>query len=349
MLTIDSTILLNAISSVSSLAPDPNVILRSVNSELWLFSKSPSGIAAHLLPAPKMKDFFVIVEVESLKAAIQGRGEVTLSLKEEVLRIKAGSFNASLSPVEGLEEGLELPFLKGHKSKFKGEDSTWLTDAIKAVAVSPTLPTVLPLGIKITSKGSAVVCYDSYKISFIKSKSLVGDSTFVLPLPVVQSLMSIFGKGAFTLVVSESNVLAYNENIRFLTSLPQQDPNSLSISLDAVLERMNTKITDNLITFDSKELSLFLGSLRSIKSSESVSVDVTAEGSKVTLFVQTAKGKIKEVLKNSTPCDIKTAFNLLYLEDSIKKCKDTLKIAIEDNVALITTDRSKMIVGLDNV
>lgn len=349
MFTIDADFLINALTSVSTLAASNVVTLRSIDSELWLFSKAANGVAAHILPAPKLKDFFVIVETDSLRSAIQGRKEVTLLLKDEVLQIKSGSFKVSLTPVEGLEEGYDIPRLKGTKSKFTGEESAWLADAIKAVSITPSIATfMLPLGLKMTSKGSIVTCYDTFKISYLKSKSITGDGTFILPLATIQSLMSVFGKRSFTLVVSDHNILAYDSNTRFLTALPQEDKEN-SISFDAVLERTSTKIGENVLTLGSQDLNLFLTSLRSIKSAEATSVKVEANNSKVTFKVQTTKGSIQETLPNKTPCTLSTSFNLLYLEDAIKKCKEELKISIEESVALITTDRAKMLVSLDNV
>lgn len=349
MLTIESQILLSALASVQTLAPSKAVAFLAIEGSLWLFSKSPEGNAAHLLPSSKMDDFFVVIDPEGLKSAVQGRDKVTLSLIDEVLNIRSDKFKADLSLIEGLTTEYSLPTLRdGARIKLSAEEAAWLTSSVNAVVVTPSLPTGIPLGIKITPKGTFVACYDPYKASYTKSKILKGeDTTFTLPLPTIQAILSVFGKSSFNLRASESHIYASNSAVRFLAALPQVNKET-EVDLAAVVERTRDTLTGEVITLNKNDLTRFVGSLRAIRSSEALSVGMDVEGSKVVLSVQTSKGKIREVLKNATPCSIKAAFNLVYFEDSIKKCKESLKISIKENVALLETDQSKMLVSLDD-
>lgn len=296
---IDAASLLKCVDDVLRLASPAtgNLTVTAKDKALTIASNGFNATASVAVPATPSKSAQFSVQATALRAAIDRKGEVSLTLADAMLTIRASRYSVAIPTFEVIEQS---PFVLENSKKVKvsAEQSVWLTTAIRAVE-SKTNHTKLdwiPTGIKLTAKGAFVTCYEMTKMSWAVSKDITGDVDLVLPTDTLGAIMSVFGKDKFIIETTLGAVSIRNARMTYAASVPTTEG---VIPLEVVYEKHKelAKTKLNSIVLLKDEVLQFMQNAKAVIQKTRGELVIKGDGKKATLSVTTQEGTAKATIK----------------------------------------------------
>jgi hypothetical protein len=166
---------------------------------------------------------------------------------------------------------------------------------------STLLSQAIPLGIKMTEKGTFFSCFDNQRMNFCQDKELKGDMNFTIPLAMFQTMLDTVGQGAFSIRMKGSTVEIKSSMVKANLGLPAEDQNA--ITLESVLEKAKVlaKMKGEMVQLPRENVLKFLANCRAVALKERSEISVNVEGGKATLAVKTYAGELREKFKVEGP------------------------------------------------
>lgn len=273
------------------------------------------------------------VPLQSFRDAIKGRDKLKMMYREGTLTIAAGDYKTALSTVDVMpidnpsdEEGAVEWILET-------EQATWLKESLKKVALKPTsmFSTWMPAGIRITSKGAFVACYDEQHLSWIRDKEIKGDFSCLLPMDVLQSVMDVFHQSKFKISHSKSFVKVHNKTIHLILNTPATDDVR---PVDEVIEKVKSASGAEGVKLKMVKADVvkFLSNARAVVGKERAEIEFepsAKEGKKfLKVLVKTVQGTTSVGLPLTGK--LKEAFRVDhdYFAELIGKCPEDVELTV---------------------
>lgn len=278
------------------------------------------------------------IPLQSLKDAVQGRAKLTLAYKEGTLTISSGRYRTQLSTVDVIPMD-NIPEEENATTwKLTTDQGTWLKDALKKVALKPTslFSTWMPAGIKITSKGAFVACYDDQHLSWIKDKSITGELSCLLPMDVLQSVMDVFHTSSFRITQSRAFVRVSNSQIKLVLNTPAADDIR---PVEEIIEKVKSASSADGVQFTvaKSDLVEYLANARSVVGKERAEIELSvAEGKKraMKVTIKTVQGTSEALLGFTGSLEQPLKVDHDYFSELVSKCADEVCVSVVESAFL---------------
>lgn len=334
---VDSELLNSALKSMMRLAQPEIVNLMFKDDHLILKGAGPSSACKLKLQLEDSVDQTteITVSISLLSSVIEKCKSLELEIAGTVLNVKSKGYTAevlgtedqsiSIIPKEVLSG--DSGFVLGRK--FMNE----LLKVLPKLELKPLLSTYseVPIGIKATSKGTFVACFDFAQSATVFIKEATGDFEFILPsISQFNVMAKELSNQKYKLVITDTTMYAWNDIFQVSLSLPQQEGEQLALSdIVDLVKHLETEKFKNLV-FKTQTIKDFLGRSRSIYDKDSV-FTVKAEGDKAKIELKATVGNTSLITKLGKPID-KTEFqcDLNFFQALVMK-------STSDNISLKIT------------
>lgn len=280
-----------------------------------------------------------VIGSDVLLEALKKRGKVTFEVTSQELILTAASYRANLVIQEG--EAIEVvpkEIREKSKSTLSRETIQWLAESLKVVSLKPQLESdaFLPVAVKITAKGAFIASYDHFHAVFLRTKKVTGDLTTILPSSLVENLFQDFKDHEYDLVVTESNVYAFNKLFSLAIPLPVIDRDNVQ-PVEAVLALADQVISTKgaTVEFASEDLMNVMSNCKSVyaKGAQLQFAFSPKEG-KCVVGTKSSNGIVKASFKAKGRTAVKFAVEFSYFEDLFSKTKGPVVFTIVENSML---------------
>lgn len=314
-------------------APDSgNVTVSSNGKKVFIHSSSETSRCSINVPASvEGKAGTFAISMNALRDATKGRKELGVEYAKTMCRIKSGAYRCELATVDALEiETSEEE--RGTKIEFSGEQAAWVKSAVSTVALKPTalLSSFMPIGLKLTSKGAFVSCYDVNHMAFLNSDEVKGDVELRLPLDTLAAVLDAFGSAPFVLELGKASVLVSNKLVKVFLSLPQEEENELQLSDVIETAKAAKKAEGQTLVVPKEEFIAFLDNSRAIATKERSEIKISVADGKLKMEVTTVQGSARASVKvKSKNCDF--AIDFEYLDEAVRKAGTNVEMKLVKN------------------
>jgi hypothetical protein len=348
---IDAAAIQEALRVIGRLAaPDSgNVTVSSNGKKVFIHSSSETSRCSINVPATvegKAGNF--AISMNALRDATKGRKELEIEYSKTMCRIKSGAYKCELATVDALEvEATEEQ--RETKIEFSGEQAAWIKSAVSTVALKPTalLSSFMPIGLKLTSKGAFVACYDVNHMAFLNSDEIKGDVELKLPLDTLASVLDAFGNSSFVLELGKASVLVSNKLVKVNLSLPQEEENELQLGDVIETAKAAKKAEGQSLVVPKDEFLAFLDNSRAIATKERSEIKISVADGKLKMEVTTVQGSAKAMLKvKSKSCDF--AIDFEYLDEAVRKAGTNVEMKlVKDEFLSVQLKDSTIVLSLN--
>lgn len=338
-ISIESKALEDAVKMVTKLAPPANgLVTLELAKNLVIHSAGELNRGKVNVETTKVDgEGSFSVAVDAILSATRGRKELELSYENSMLTIKSGRYKAQLSTFDPMNEE-EKVGAKVKGTKIDTETAGWLKEAVRNVALAPDnlIMTYMPLGVKATSKGINVCCFDTAHVAVSGSGKVKGDFEFVLPVNIFQNVLDVYAVSGFNMELTESSLRCSNAMLQVELALPVLDDTLPDV--DTVLDMTKRSRNSELIKLEVKkeELTNFFQNARAIAGKERTEVKLTAKSNKLQLTSSNINGSVTAVCKVKSG-DFKVNVNLPFLEEAVNKAGSTVDLGISEELIVCTT------------
>ena len=344
---IELDALQNALDIIGKTAPPTsgNMTFEATKGKLKITTVADLSRCQIVVPSEVEGEGEFAVSLQSVKDAVKGRTKLELLFQNSVLHVRSGAYKAELAtvdvvPVDVLDPG------ETKEWAVSTEIATWLKSALRAVALRPTpiLSSWMPVGIKVGPKSSFVACYDTQHMSWLSTAEVSGDFEVVLPLEIATSIIDVFHKQPFKLVVSNTSIQVRSKLINVVLSIPTMDDlPTLEQVRGKIKEAMKAKAST--FKFAKADVLAFLDNAKAVVTKERVELAVTA-GKGLEFLVKSVQGQVKAQIKGVGKGGFKV--DLSYLEEVVAKAGPELELNVVDSAFLsIKLEASTAIVALN--
>lgn len=354
---VDTSAVHNALEIISKTAPpqEGEVTFRVVKNRLTANSVSDLSRCTVVVPCEVKGEGEFAILMQSLRDASKGRESLLLSYKEGTLTVKAkGGYMAELATLDVIPQD-EVEAEETKDWKLTGEQATWLRKALKDVTLKPTsiLSPWMPVGIKLSTSGAFVACYDSQHMSWVSDKKIKGDFECVLPIDTAKAVVEVFHTGDFVIHQSKTSIRVRNKVVNVVLSIPSTEDLP---ELANVRQKIKEAMTETATTFTlgQKDVLTFIENARAVIGKERAEITVTsAQGQKkdkIELVVKTGQGQVKALVSGGAGgTKAKTfAVDLEYVQELISRSGPEIKMNVVDSAFLsIALAGSNAIVALN--
>lgn len=348
---IDAAHIQEALRVIGRLAtPDSgNVTISSNGKKVFIHSSSETSHCSINIPAAvEGKAGTFAISMNALRDATKGRKELEVEYAKTMCRIKSGSYRCELATVDALEVEAQEEERKT-KVEFSGEQAAWIKSAVSTVALKPTalLSSFMPLGLKLTSKGAFIACYDVNHMAFLNSDEVKGDVELKLPLDTLTAVLDAFGGSSFVLELGRASVMVKNKLVKVNLSLPQEEENELQLSDVIETAKAAKKAEGQTIVVPKDEIIAFLDNSRAIATKERSEIKIAVSEGKLKLEVTTVQGSAKAMLKvKSKSCEF--AIDFEYLDEAVRKAGTNVEMKlVKDEFLSMQLKDSTLVLSLN--
>lgn len=331
-------------------APDSgNVTVQSTGKKVFIHSSSETARCSVNVPASvEGKPGTFALSMNALKDATKGRKELDIEYSKTMCKIKSGAYKCELSTVDALEIEASEEKLDT-KIEFSGEQSAWIKSAVSTVALKPTalLSSFMPVGLKLTSKGAFVACYDVNHMAFLNSDEIKGDMDIKLPLDTLVAVLDAFGASSFSMELGKASVLVSNKLVKVSLSLPQEEEQELQMSDVIETAKAAKKAEGKHLVVPRDEVLAFLDNSRAIATKERSEIKVSVADGKLKMEVTTVQGSAKAIMKvKSKNCEF--AIDFEYLDEAVRKASQNVELkVVKDEFLAVQLKDSTVVLSLN--
>lgn len=330
---VDTDALASAFDVISrTAAPSSgNITCTTKKGKLSLSSMSDVSRCTIIVPCDVQGDGEFAVPFQSVKDAIKGHSEVSLTYANAMIQVASSKYSANLTTVDAIPMD-DLPEEKTTEWRVTTDQATWMRKALKDVALKPTsiLSSWMPAGVKLTSKGGFIACYDTQHIAWSNTKEITGDLECVLPIDTLQAVVEVFHKDAFVIEKAKSFVRVRNKLTTVALSVPSTDELP---SLEQVQTKIKeaVKVKADSFQFSKQDLVRFLDNSRSVIAKERA--ELCVEGGKgIRLSIKTVQGEVKTVVDGTGGKPFKV--DLEYMQELVGKAPEDILLNVVEGAFL---------------
>jgi hypothetical protein len=284
------------------------------------------------VPCTVDKDGEFAVPIQAVRDAVKGRATLNMTYANTMLNITSGAYKASLATVDVIPLD-EMPPEESKEWKISAEQADWLKKALRDVALKPTtlLSSWMPAGIKLTSKGAFVVCFDTQHMSWVTSTEVTGDFECVLPIDTVQAVVEVFQKSNFRILQGRSYITVRNKLTTVIMNTPATDELPSLKDIQGKIKEAS-QVKASTFSFAKSDLQAFIDNSRAVISKERAELSVEAGQKGINLGIKTVQGEVKTVIEGKG----KSAFriDLEYLQELTSKAGESLSLNVVENAFL---------------
>lgn len=352
--TIDTDTIQEALRVVSKLAPPNeagNVTIQSTGSKVFMHSATDVNMCSVLMPAEVFgKAVTFAISMEALRNATKGRKSLSIAYDKTMLKIKSGAYMAELATVDPLniEDSDESKMSK--PTTLEPEQATWLKAAVAAVSLKPTIAVgaVMPVSVKLTSKGAFVTCYDRDHLSYVSSKEISGDMDITLPLDTFASILDTFYKSKFKIEVTNARINVASKLVKVSLARMQIASNELTVDQVISTVKAATEAKGYAVKAPKKDLLDFIDNAKAVTSKDRSELNIKAEDGKLKLEVAAVSGKTKAVVKAEVSKSFQTRLDYEQVEEAVRKSGDEVSFKmVKDAFAMFHMKDSTTIISVN--
>lgn len=340
---LDTAALQGALDIVSKTAPplEGEVTFRVVKGRLTVNSVADLSRCTVVIPCEAKGEGEFAILMQSLRDASKGREALAMNYKEGTLTVKStGGYLAELATLDVIPAD-EVAKEETQDWQLTAEQAVWLRKALKDVTLKPTsiLSSWMPVGIKLSTNGAFVACYDSQHMSWVNDKYIKGDFECVMPIDTAKALVEVFHTGNFVINQSKTSIRVKNKMVNVLLSIPSmEDLPALGDVRSKIKEAMATKATTFKI--GQKDMLVFMDNARAVIGKERAELVVTsakgAKGDKLELVVKTGQGTVRSLIAGGTGSTKSREFkvDLEYVQELVSRAGEDVSLNVVDGVFL---------------
>ena len=327
-ITLELEAIQSAFETISKTAAPSsgNITFTSAKGKVTLTSVADLSRCQVVVPCEVDKEGEFAVPMQSVRDAVKGRSKLTLTYANAVLTVSSGAYKASLNTVDVIPLD-ELAEEKTTDWKLTADQAAWLRKALRDVALKPTtiLSSWMPAGIRLTSKGAFVVCYDTQHMSWVTSKEVTGDFECVLPIDVVQAVVEVFHKSNFVISQGKAHIQVRNKTVKIALNVPSTEDLP---TLEQVQEKIKeaTKVKADTFVFAKSDMLTFLDNAKAVLGKERAELSVEHTGKGIELVTKTVQGQVKNTVKGTGKGAFK--IDLDYIQELVTKAGDEITLNV---------------------
>jgi hypothetical protein len=306
-----------------------NITFSSTKGKLTVSSQADLSRCMIIVPCSVDKDGEFAVPMQAVKDAVRGREKVSMVYANTVLSISAGTYKASLATVDVIPMD-ELHEEESKDWKLTAEQAGWLRKALKDVALKPTtlLSPWMPAGVRLTSTGAFVACFDTQHMAWVSSKEVTGDFECLLPTDTLQSVIEVFHASNFVISQGKSLIKIRNKLTTVVLNVPSTDELPTLKQVQEKIKEAQKEKADTF-AFTKADLQSFLDNSRAVLSKERAELSVEATDKGIGLSIKTVQGEVKATIKGSGKKSFK--IDLEYLQELTAKAPAELELKVVAN------------------
>lgn len=214
-IAIDSTVILEAIKIVSTLAPPMtgNVIMDAVGGKLVIISIGEANRCQLSLPCELSGDGTFAIPVATLGATVKGRATLKMLYENDVLNIVSGTYKTTLATVDVIKEP-QTPVDGLEGIVVTAEQASWLSEALRDTYIKPDVmlnQTLNHVAVKLDADGAFVCCYDGERLAYSVNGDITGNLDVTLPHNTLSAVLSTFGVSGFKLAMQGGVMYVWNK------------------------------------------------------------------------------------------------------------------------------------------
>jgi hypothetical protein len=329
---LDQDAIRTALETISKLAPPTsgNINFVCATGKLKLQTMGDVSRGSVLVPSEVKGDGEFAMPMQAFKDATKGRETVLLMYDNSVLTITAGAYKVELATADYVPiDPMEMQDKK--EWSVTAEQALWLRSAVKAVALRATsmMNEFMPVGIKLTSKGSMVACYDTHHMAWLNSKEVTGDFELVLPTDTMSSILEVFHRANFKITQSASCIEIRNKTTTITLSVPSLEDLPTLTQVAGKLKEI-AKVQGDSFKLATSEVKTFLDNARAVIGKDRPELTVEAKGKGVQLSVKTVGGQAKDMLSGSGKGLFK--IDLEYFAEALQSAGEELEMTVVTNM-----------------
>jgi hypothetical protein len=273
--------------------------------------------------------------------AVSKRKEVELTISDSNVLVKAARYEAELLVHQF--EALEVvpKEVREEKSlRLKSKFLTALQANLPKVELKPLLAMYdyVPLGIKCTSEGTFVACFDDFQAAFFSDKELTGKVEFTIPSNIFSLIAKEIKNQDYSMAVTDAVIYAYNDMFELALARPQTEGDQVT------LDQMNTLYSELKKRKDFIKLSIKTEGIRSLlENGRSVyekdsTFTFKTKGKNCQLHLKSSFGQVKGAVmldeEPSEPVEFTCDFN--FFATLLEKAPATLELRVGKDMILFS-------------
>jgi len=324
---------------VTALAPPSggSVSLNATNGKLVVTSKSELDLVVAKIPCEVEGSAHFAITLDTFKQAVKGKSAMQGEfLNDQGLVLTSKNYKAVLATSDA--DSVEYPKIEPDEVlTITPEMGKFLLKAVSKVALSPLGETWIPLSIVSTEKGTTVICYDPYKVLWMKNSKLVGNFRVTLPVTTIKNILSSLSGREITLNLTKQLVEVKAGLVKAAVALPGES----TIPLDSVLEIIKKKNTSELNELDKEEVSSFLENAKAIAVGKLSEISAKENVWKVS----SDSGSISAKLKNA---NLTFKMDCTVLSDLVGKSSKVVLMGVNESAYFFSLGDNAFAYGSQN-
>lgn len=355
---LDSEILEGAIKTVVKVAgPGAGGLIhfRQINENFMRISSVNKGTGAAVIIPSKItnkegeKKF--AIEPGTVMSAITKTKTVSIDVRESTILVSGQRHKLELVITAGEAEPV-LPddVKKGDSIKLSSEVIEFLRSNISDIELKPTLETFsyMPVSVKVTEKGTAMVCYDNWHMAFAVSKKVTGNLNFTLPATSLSLLVNEFKGKQYRVVLTESTLYAFNDSFELSLPLPQVDAQNVLPAEEAFQIAGQVRKQQGVqVLLAVEDVQALAANMEAVyKKGEHVTFNI--EKDKCEMLLKSTHGKIKATARCKAQKAVKCKVGFVYLRDTLSKVsgRKLEMVVVPDRMMFFNKDNKTFMLGL---
>lgn len=328
-LEIDASVIQEALKILNTIAPPltGNVIISANSDGLSILSIGEANrcILSNLPCRRNGNDIFAL-PIGILDTAVKGRETLRLTYDNNILLIKSGKYNATLSTVDVIQEEST-----GHPQELEGitvtvEQSAWLREAIGIVYTKNDgfLNQVHQhVALQLTDDGAFLCCYDGSRLSYAMTDEITGKLDITLPINTLDAVVNTFGMTTFKMAVHNSVLYVWNKVGRANMSILAP---TFTVPIPQLLGRIQESRSKPIAMWhtDAAGVKQFMANAKAVTRLDSKNaIQIEVDPKRVHLRVQTTYGKSEVSLDAKANNEAKFEIDYSYFEEFCQRGYET--------------------------
>jgi hypothetical protein len=286
----------------------------------------------------------------SLIAALSGRKNPTLTLKNSVLLVTDGRYRVELNPKQaGSVPTPEVPS-DGQQVVIKDELWALISNSLPALSIDKLHAAQVDpnLSMQFTAKRAFFAVQDRHQLAYTLGQNPIPGLELQLQMPYPKAVTFFKDKPGSTvkatfgkdLVHAKFISAGYSTELSIPWSMDEQAP-----SVDVVYEKAKQlrKFEGDSLTFGRDQLLQFLDNSRAI-AADDTRILLSASGSDLLLSAESSSGKIKSKIPlTASVGKVGFALELKFLSNVVKKLDEEVTLQYSDNLIKIASSKMTMV------
>jgi hypothetical protein len=177
----------------------------------------------------------------------------------------------------------------------------------------------MPVAIRVTDKGTMMVCYDNWHMAYATSKKVTGKLQFSIPVSSLALLSKEFQGKSYKVHLTDSALYAYNDSFELALPLPQSDSQNVIPADEAFILAKSIRQQEGVkVLLASEDIKAISSNMEAVyKKGEHIDFDIQKTECKVMLKSTHGKVVSSARCKADKAISFRTGFS--FLKDTMLK------------------------------